>query len=91
MLCITNASDDTEDDIMCQNGDAGSNSEVSCDSGSDESFLKHDTDGLGWFSEAGCDMHLPSPVPPRYALLEGGLEIWLASPYGEYLHFPEIH
>ncbi|GFS91002.1 hypothetical protein TNCV_2120001 [Trichonephila clavipes] len=34
-----------EDDNMWKKGDFDTNSEVSCDNGSDESFLKHDADG----------------------------------------------
>ncbi|GFY02958.1 IRF tryptophan pentad repeat domain-containing protein [Trichonephila clavipes] len=33
-----------EDDVTWENGDAGTNSEISCENGSDESFSK-DTDG----------------------------------------------
>ncbi|GFV63293.1 hypothetical protein TNCV_1373901 [Trichonephila clavipes] len=35
----------TEDDIVWENDDAGTISEVNCNNGSDESFLKYDTDG----------------------------------------------
>ncbi|GFT79130.1 uncharacterized protein TNCV_3094831 [Trichonephila clavipes] len=44
MLHNTNALDGKEDGTMCENDDAGTNSKVRYDNGSDESFSEHSTD-----------------------------------------------
>lgn len=42
--CIKNTLDNTEDYVARENGDGYICSVVSCEDGSDESFLEHDTD-----------------------------------------------